>query len=235
MKTRFFAATVLLILTGVLGRAENSAAPAGFVAQQIVCRVYAEINPATGSPTGRNTAAVYLPYLFGIPDQFLFSSKTVRDQTTAHFTAVFSPFDITYSVPNGDILNEWFGEGHEVRFYYDEHPNRSWNNFDGFTRGTHIATLLTQRAMTESIGDQTIIIASSDLIQSKEFTLPDGRKYDFGKLIPGGITVHSFRSHKFITNPGNPAIPMIVPVSQFGGRPAVMFPFTAYGIHNSKH
>lgn len=211
------------------GVGQRFVVPVGALGQHIVARNYLGIDPATGQPNGTGTAALYFPWLVGIPAEYLFSSTTVHDLTTANFTAVFSNIEVTPPLANGDMVNTFFNPGHEVIFYYhpDQHPT-GWEDFDGFKAGQHIATFTVTENMISQIGNIGFFINSAPLTFSTDFMLPDGKVYNFRRLL-GGITVHILQSFNPILKNGAPEV---VNVSQIGG-PAIMFPFSGTGTNQS--
>src|SRR5438105_4301912 len=102
------------------------------------------------------------------------------------------------------MTNTFFPPGVEVRFYYDPNPNQNWNNFDTFADGQHIATVLTTEEMLSQIGDISMVINSAPLTFSADFNLPNGKTYNFNRLIPGGMTVHIMAANTPILDPTTP-------------------------------
>lgn len=203
--------------------------PIAALGQHIIARTYFAVD-AQGKLTGRGTAALYMGFLTGMPDN-LFSGEP-RNEKTAHMTAIFSAFQVDNQVQNGDIVNTFFSAGHEVRFFYDSTPDQDWTNFDSFTDGEHVATFTTVRNLATAIGNVVFFINSAPLTFSKNFVFKDGKTYNFNRLVPGGITVHILGSNTPVADPANPSRPQVVVVSQLGG-PAIMTPFSGTGIHQS--
>lgn len=201
--------------------------PVGGMGQHIVARSYTGVDCANGSPTGKGTAALYFPFIAGIPEEYLFSSKTVQDETTALITGVFSNVELSGN-KNGDMSNT-FLKAHEISYYY--HPDsspKSWTDFDGFKKGELIATYQVSKNMFSQIGDASLVINSGPFILSKDFTLPSGKRVNLRDFMPNGITVHIFGSFKLVSEAsGRPAV---INVSQLGTC-AVMSPFSGSGTH----
>jgi len=226
MKTRMLGTFTLALLTAVAAHAQVGVVPVGALGQHIVARNYIGIDCVSHAPTGSGTAALYFPWLVGIPEEFLFSSP-VHNETTARFTAVFSNIEISSPTVNGDMLNTFFAPGHEVRFYFHatQTPNQGWNNFDSFKDGQHIATFTVTKNMISQVGNIGFFINSAPLTFSDDFVLPDGKTYNFKRLVPGGITVHVLTSFTPAGVHG--------PISQLGGACAVEFPFSGTGTHQA--
>ena len=228
MKDRLPGVIALSFVFAATAHAQIGVVPVGALGQHIVARNYLGIDcAAPNAPTGLGTAALYFPWLVGIPEEFLFSSPTVHDETTARFTAVFSNIELGPPTSNGDMVNVFFAPGHEVQFFYQENPtpDQGWDNFDSFKDGQHIATFTVTKNMISQIGDIGFFINSAPLTFSDDFVLPDGKRYNFRKLVPGGITVHVLASFTPAGVHG--------PISQLNGSCALMLPFSGTGIHQS--
>jgi len=213
----FCAALVVLVTSIALAqeRATNGSTNAEIasMAQHIVARTY--LNPQTGG----GFACLWFPWLYGIPEQFLFDGTT-KSEKTARFTARFTPFTSEPLPNNGDMINALFSAGHEVQFYYKEHPSQfqqDWDHPDAFNSGTHVATFTTRRNLLSQIGSVGFFVNSAPLTFSGDFILPDGKVYSFRDLTPGGITVHILAS--------------TTPVAGTNTPPYVQIPFSGVGIH----
>jgi hypothetical protein len=229
MRNRLLGSIALVCLSAASAQAQVGVVPVGALGQHLVARNYLAIDCQSQQPTGIGTAALYFPWLVGIPEEFLFSSQTPSEQneTTARFTAVFSNIEISGASNNGDMVNTFFAPGHEVRFYYHatQTPNQGWDNFDSFKDGQHIATFTVTKNMISQIGNIGFFINSAPLTFSDDFVLPDGKTYNFKRLVPGGITVHVLASFTPAGVHG--------PISQLGGACAVEFPFSGTGTHQA--
>lgn len=113
------AVSFLLVALASLATAGAQTVPVGAVAQSVIARVYLGINCQSGQPTGFGTAALYVPFMAGIPDQYLFKpGATVQDETTATITGVFAKIQLKQT-QNGSITNT-FLPTNSVNYYY--HP-----------------------------------------------------------------------------------------------------------------
>jgi hypothetical protein len=175
---------VLAGLTGV----NAQVVPVGSTGQHLVARFYAGIGCNTGQPTGFGSAALYLPYIAGIPTQYLFKSgATVQDETTAVLTGVFGNVAITQST-NFNITNTFLGP-QTVSYYY--HPTSSpkdWTDYDGFQAGTLIATYQVKEDMFSTLNGVSLGVVSGPFTYTADFTLPDGTTANLANFMPGGGT-----------------------------------------------
>jgi hypothetical protein len=162
--------------------------PVGAVGQHLVARFYAGIGCTTGQPTGFGTAALYLPYIAGIPKAYLFKAgATVFDETTAVLTGVFGNVALAQSV-NDKITNTYLGP-QTVSYYY--HPNSSpadWTDFDGFQAGTLIATYQVGEDQFSTVNGVSLGVVSGPFTYSADFVLPDGTIANLRNYMPGGGT-----------------------------------------------
>ncbi len=96
---------------------------------QIVGRELGGIDCQSGKPTGFGTAALWYPYIAGIPEQYLFKAgATVQNETTAVLTSVF-PKVVTSQTTN-DKMTDVYLEPHTVYYYY--RPDVTPKGLDGF-------------------------------------------------------------------------------------------------------
>jgi hypothetical protein len=210
----------------------------GAVGQSVIARVYLGIGcTPPNAPTGFGTAALYVPFMVGIPEKYLFrAGATVEDETTATITGVFAKIQLKQT-QNGSITNT-FLPTNAVNYYY--HPNSSpkdWTDFDGFQTGQLIGTYVVATDMFSTVNNVSMGQASGPLTYTADFTLPDGTKTNLAKLMPGGITVSTLADLKnFIANEdGSPQVlnlnnssaPISKPISL--GSCAIMFPFSGVG------
>lgn len=221
-------ATLTLASTAVsqTGRIRGTV-PIGAMGQHIVARNYTGIDCGTGAITGRGTAALYFPYIAGIPEEYLFAPGSVKDETTALFTAVFSIVELSQT--RNDTLTSTFLKAHDIYYYY--HPRSSpkgWEDVDGFKAGQHIATYRVQKNMFTQIGDASLVINSGPFTYSADFTLPNGRIANLRDFMPGGITVHVFGSFKVVSDGLQPRV--VPPTAHFNSC-SVMAPFGGSGTH----
>lgn len=209
--------------------------PVGAVGQAVIARVYLGIGcTAPNAPTSFGTAALYIPYMVGVPEKYLFRpGATVEDETTATITGVFSKIQIKQT-QNGSITNT-FLPTNVVKYYY--HPNSSpkdWTDFDGFQQGQLIGTYLVQTDMFTTVNNVSMGQAYGPFTSTADFTLPDGTKVNLIKLMPGGINVTILADlANFIANPDKSPVvvnltsssaPVSNPVSL--GSCAIMFPIS---------
>jgi hypothetical protein len=162
--------------------------PVGSVGQHLVARFYGGINCTTGAQTGFGTAALYLPYIAGIPKQYLFKAgATVFDETTAVLTGVFGNVSLSQST-NFNVTNVYLGP-QTVSYYY--HPNSSptdWTDYDGFQAGTLIATYQVGEDQFSIINGVALGVVSGPFTYSANFVLPDGTIANLANFMPGGGT-----------------------------------------------
>ncbi len=230
------AACLLFVLAAV--SCASAQVPVGGVGQSVIARVYIGIGcTAPNAPTGFGTAALYVPYMEGVPEKYLFRpGTTVEDETTATITGVFEKIQLKQTV-NGSITNT-FLPTNVVRYYY--HPNSSpkdWTDFDGFQSGQLIGTYIVHTDMFSTVNNVSMGQASGPFTSTSTFSLPDGEKINLAKLMPGGITVTTVADlANFIANPDHS--PVVVnlnsSVSQAPdpvtlGSCAIMFPFSGVG------
>ncbi len=206
--------------------------PVGGMGQHIVARNYTGIDCAAAQRgqvqlTGKATAALYFPYIAGIPDEFLFASNVKKDETTAVFTAVFSIVDASQT-KNGPMTSTFLND-HDIYYYY--HPAttaKGWEDLDAFKAGQHIATYHVQRNMFTQHGETSLVINSGPFTYSADFKLPNGRIANLRDFMPGGILVHVFGSFSPIMD-GNR--PIVNPPSVHFNQCSVMAPFGGSGTH----
>jgi hypothetical protein len=231
MKKR--AAVLLAAVLASLASVDAQVVPAGSTGQHLIARFYAGVGCTTGQPTGFGTAALYLPYIAGIPTQYLFKAgATVQDETTAVLTGVFGNVGITQST-NFNITNTFLSP-QTVSYYY--HPNSSptdWTNFDGFQAGTLIATYQVKEDMFSTLNGVSLGVVSGPFTFTADFTLPDGTTVNLANFMPGGGTFTTVAAlGAFVTTSnGQPQVlnlttgagPFVL------GSCAVMFPFSGTG------
>jgi len=209
--------------------------PVGQTGQHLVARFYAGINCTTAQPTGFGTAALYLPYVSGIPQAYLFKTgATVFDETTAVLTGVFQKVSITQTT-NFNITNTFLSP-ETVSYYY--HPNTSptdWTNFDGFQAGTLVATYAVREDMFTTLNGVSWGIVSGPFTYTTDFTLPDGTTVNLANLMPGGGTFATIAAlGTFVTtSSGQPqVVNLTTGTGPFElGSCAVMTPFSGTGFN----
>jgi len=233
MKKR--ATGILFAALASLTSASAQVVPVGATGQGIIARFFAGINCTTGQPTGFGTAALYFPFIAGIPQPYLFrAGATVFDQTTAVLTAVFSKGSLTQST-NFNITNTLLSPI-QVSYYY--HPNSSpkdWTDFDAFQAGTLVATYQVQEELFSTVNGVSWGIVSGPFVYSANFVLPDGTQTNLRKLMPGGITVTTIAAlGTFVTT--STGAPQVVNLTTSTGpftlgSCAVMIPFSGPGFN----
>jgi hypothetical protein len=209
--------------------------PVGAVGQAVIARVFLGIScTPPNAQTSFGTAALYIPYMAGVPESYLFrAGATVQDETTATITGVFSKIQLRQT-HNGSITNT-FLPANVVKYYY--HPNSSpkdWTDFDGFQTGQLIGTYLIHTDMFTTVNNVSMGQASGPFTSTADFTLPDGTQINLLKLMPGGINVTILADlANFIANPDKSPVvvnltsssaPVSNPVSL--GSCAIMFPIS---------
>jgi hypothetical protein len=234
-------ATRFMLVLATIGCA-SAQVPVAAVSQSVIARVYLGIScTPPNAPTGFGTAALYVPYMEGVPDKYLFRSTTVLDETTATITGVFAKIQLRQT-QNGSITNT-FLPTNVVKYYY--HPNSSpssWTDFDGFQTGQLIGTYEVHTDMFTTVNGVSMGQASGPFTSTAEFTLPDGTKLNLAKLTPGGITVTTLADlANFIANPDHSPVVLNLnsssaPVSNpvVLGSCAIMFPFSGTGVNPAK-
>jgi hypothetical protein len=229
-------ARFMLVLAAV--SCASAQVPVGAVGQSVIARVYLGIGcTPPNAPTGFGTAALFVPYMEGIPEKFLFrAGSAVEDETTATITGVFAKIQLKQT-QNGTITNT-FLPTNVVKYYY--HPDSSpkdWTDFDGFQTGQLIGTYVVHTDMFTTVNNVSMGQASGPFTSTADFTLPDGTKVNLAKLMPGGINVTTLADlANFIANPDHSPVvvdlnsssaPVSNPVSL--GSCALMFPFSGVG------
>jgi hypothetical protein len=207
--------------------------PVGAVGQHLVARFYAGVNCTTFAQTGFGTAALYLPYIAGIPKAYLFKAgATVFDETTAVLTGVFGNVALSQTT-NFNVTNTYLGP-QTVSYYY--HPNSSptdWTDYDGFQAGTLIATYQVKEDMFTTINGVSLGVVSGPFTYSADFTLPDGTKANLANFMPGGGTFTTFAAlGTFVTtSSGQPqVVNLTTSTGPFAlGSCTVMTPFSGTG------
>ncbi len=207
--------------------------PVGATGQGIIARFFAGIDCNTAQPTGFGTAALYFPFIAGIPKPYLFKAgATVFDETTAVLTAVFSKAALSQST-NFNITNTILAPN-LVSYYY--HPNTSpkdWTDFDGFQAGQLIAQYQVQQELFSTLNGVSWGIVSGPFTFSANFVLPDGSIANLKNFMPGGIAVSTMAAlGTFVTNSNGS--PQVVNLTQSTGplnlgSCAVMIPFSGTG------
>jgi hypothetical protein len=134
--------------------------------------------------------AGYFLHVQGI-DADLFSGAP--GEGTAYLTFLAEPFEAR-KVPNGDITLGLDPVG-EFAVYLNPHPKASFDRPKSFGEGQEVArfrragrvTGATVGSGSENIALFSANVFSARLVASREFEL-DGRRYDFARLMPHGIT-----------------------------------------------
>jgi hypothetical protein len=147
--------------------------------------------------TGFGTAALYFPYVAGIPEDQLFLEGTDlvngQNETTSVLTAVFSK--VVASQTKNATVTVTFLENHFIYYFYHPDTGADFNNLESFMAGELVAVNHIQRNMfTEIKGSQepgfSLVTNSGPWSFSKDFTLRNGDVVNLAKFMPGGITVH---------------------------------------------
>jgi hypothetical protein len=227
------AAGILIAALGSLASANAQVVPVGAVGQHLVARFFGGINCTTGAQTGFGTAALYLPYIAGIPKAYLFKpGATVFNETTAVLTGVFGNVALS-QVQNFNVTLTYLAP-QTVSYYY--HPNSSpadWTDFDGFQAGTLVATYQVGVDQFTTINGVSLGIVTGPFTFSKDFVLPDGTFTNLEKLMPGGGTFTTMAAlGSFVTTASG--APQVVNLTTSKGpfalgSCAVMFPFAGTG------
>lgn len=237
MKKR--ATVILLAALAGLASATAQVVPVGGMGQHIVARNLVGIDCTTQQPTGTGTAELYMPYIAGIPQQYLFQAgATTYDETTAVITGVFSK--VVLSQTTNYDMTDVFLKPHTISYYY--HPNSSpkdWTDFDGFQAGTLIATYQFQMNMFTVAKGISFVTNSGPFAYSADFTLPDGTRANLQNFMPGGITVAVMGElGEFVSASGPGGPPQVLNLTTGAGplvlgSCAVMSPFSGSGTNPS--
>jgi hypothetical protein len=234
MKKR--ASSFLFAALASLACANAQVVPVGATGQAIVGRFYAGIDCKTAQQTGSGTAALWFPFIAGIPTPYLFrAGATVYNETTAILTAAFSRGSLT-NFTNYNITNTLLSAV-QVNYYY--HPNSSpkdWTDFDGFQAGTLVATYQVQEEMFSTVNGTSWGIVSGPFIYSADFTLPDGTQANLRTLMPGGITVTTVAALGTFVSATPGGAPQVLDLTTSKGpftlgSCAVMIPFSGPGFN----
>ena len=242
MKRRAFSFLfAALALATASAQTQSQMVPVAGMAMQIVGRELGGIDCQSGKPTGFGTAALWYPYIAGIPEQYLFKAgATVQNETTAVLTSVFPK--VVTSQSTNDKMTDVYLEPHTVFYYY--HPNispKDWTDFDAFQAGQLVGILTLQKNMfsvvPQGVNPEGLAygVNSGPWTYTKDFTLPDGEVVNLANFTEG-ITVHIFGLlGTFVSNPdGSPQVVNLTnsqgPVNL--GSCAVMIPFSGPGVHS---
>jgi len=209
----------------------------GSVGQHLVARFYGGINCTTGAQTGFGTAALYLPYVAGIPKAYLFKAgATVFDETTAVLTGVFGNVALSQS-SNFNVTNVYLGP-QTVSYYY--HPNvtaTDWTNFDAFQSGTLVATYQVGEDQFTIINGVALGVVSGPFTYSADFVLPDGTIANLANYMPGGgtfTTMAALGTYVTSSNGQPQVVNLTTSTGPFAlGSCAVMTPFAGTGTNPS--
>jgi hypothetical protein len=221
--------------------AQSQMVPVAGMAMQIVGRELGGIDCQSGKPTGFGTAALWYPYIAGIPEQYLFKpGATVQNETTAVLTSVFPK--VVTSQSTNDKMTDVYLQPHTVYYYY--HPNSSpkdWTDFDAFQAGQLVGILTLQKNMFSVVPQGTnpeglaYGVNSGPWTYTADFTLPDGEVVNLANFTEG-ITVHIFGLlGTFVANADGS--PQVVNLTNSQGTVnlgscAVMIPFSGPGVHS---
>jgi hypothetical protein len=174
--------------------------PAGGMGQHIIARNYLGVDCATPfidnqpSITGFGTAALYFPYVAGIPDDQLFLEGTDlvngRNETNSVLTAVFSK--VVASQTQNATVRATFLEDHFIYYYYHPDSGADFNDLESFMAGELVSVNHIQTNMfTEIIPFGISFVTNSGPWSfSRDFTLRNGDVANLATFMPGGITVH---------------------------------------------
>lgn len=170
-----------------------------------------------GSATGQNALEVvgqsnqngatftgfgYLTHISGLSDDLLFTDPANRSEATAKFTYYGTAQLSARSVISTVHSVVSFGN---TAIYFDEHPNRNFNNPDSFKTGAQIATYTVryQDILRVIAPNQGLSAGTGDHVQRTVtgFTL-GGQQYRLGR--PGLMERMSFAGQAVRTEPNAP-------------------------------
>ncbi len=167
--------------------------PAGAVAFHFVARI------SFFGPMDPPELVGYIAFIENIPGPFFSGPPGEEGEKTAFFTLRFTsgPPPIQLN-PGSDVSVSLLPPGGRFDVYFDENPNQEWNMLDTFSDGKLIATFEESALLSTGVGQPFISGAfynlfSSKLVFSKRFRF-NGKRVDFKKLVPNGVTTNNFGS-----------------------------------------
>jgi hypothetical protein len=224
---------ILFVALAGLASANAQVVPVGAVGQHLVARFYAGIGCTTGQQTGFGTAALYLPYIAGIPTQYLFKAgATTQDETTAILTGTFG--NVALSQTTNFNMTETYLGAQTVSYYY--HPNvtaTDWTDYDAFQSGQLIATYQVAEDQFSTLNGVSLGIVTGPFTYTADFVLPNGETVNLANFMPGGgtfTTVAALGTFVTLANGQPQVVNLTTGNGPFElGSCAVMIPFAGTG------
>lgn len=181
---------ILTVLVAFVSQAQpQDKIPIGGIVYNYVGHVY--IDPTTG--TGE--VAGYFPSIAGIENAF--ADPSHPSEANAFFTYKSDRLQFTNLPADVDtgitILNS--GNWH---IYFNPSPSGNWSDPESFSHGQLIADLNHNALQLVSVGPGHQAVFSGELLTSYEFTYVNGKKFDFAKFFPDGITNFSSATNTIV-------------------------------------
>jgi hypothetical protein len=85
-----------------------------------------------------------------------------------------------------------------VKFYLNNSPNQDWNQPDSFSSGQLIGSFSARVGQIAITGSAAVVTYSYDWMSTRDFSL-GGKKYNLGRLSPGGGTISNYVSTEPVT------------------------------------
>lgn len=136
----------------------------------------------------------YIAFLENVQGPFFDGTPGVE---SAHFTIAFNSGPPPVSLDPGSNLGATlFPPGASFDVYFDPTPDQDWSDPASFGDGQLVATFLESALLASRIDEPdgsgvAYNLFSSELVYSKRFRF-HGRKVDFKKLLPNGVTINNF-------------------------------------------
>jgi hypothetical protein len=133
--------------------------------------------------SGQGEVVGYFTDLTGIAGP-LFSGAPGED--TAFFTFRSDVVQFTPVATNGDVVLALVSPG-TFSIYFNTVPIGNWSNPDTFSTGQLIAHFRRPESLFLRIPKYSRAVLTGTLVSSRRFSFK-GHKYDFGTILPGGVT-----------------------------------------------
>jgi hypothetical protein len=156
------------------------------------------LNPSNG--TGQVVG--YFTDLEGIAGP-LFSGTP--SEATAFFTFRSDVFS-SQSFPTNIDMTLSLGSPGTFSMYLNSAPKGDWSKPDSFSSGQVVATFQRTAVSIFSVGPVNTNIFSAKLVSSADFTF-QGKSYNFGRIVPNGITDYHIGSNTVALS-GSPDFPL---------------------------
>jgi hypothetical protein len=177
------AAATVLILGCVPPLKAQQEIPAAQTVWQHVGRIY--LDPSTG----KAVYAGYVVHLNGVSASLFNGSPS---EGTAYFTFSTDVIQLTPMPSNGDLTLFLVSAG-TFNVYYNANPNGNWSDPSTFSSGKLIATFKRDQSLFPFFATIGVHPLSETLGSSTPFSF-SGKIYNFGWMVPNGITFASYVS-----------------------------------------